>query len=66
MLKQLASVTGSGWKGYAAGIGLMLYSVVVAIQSVGIEMPIETSSSSAVELFLMGLAAFGIRSRMDH
>ena len=66
-LKKLAVATGTGWKAYMAGIGLMLYGIVVGIDSIGIDIPnIEGTLKEATQLFLQGLAVFGIRSRMDN
>lgn len=64
--KVLTAVPKNGWKGYAAGVGLMLYGIVIGIDALGIDIGgLEGSMENAIETFLLGLAAFGIRSKQD-
>ena len=66
MFGKLAALTGSGWKGYTAGIGLMMLGVVMFIDAIGIDMPsLEVTIDEAFWTFLSGMAAFGIRHTMD-
>lgn len=65
-MKWLANAMGEGWKGYTAGIGLMLYGIVIAIDSIGVDIAgLEGTFEQAIQTFLLGLAAFGIRSKQD-
>ena len=65
-MKWFATIAGEGWKGYTAGIGLMLYGLVLGIDAMGIDIGgLEGTFDNAVESFLLGLAAFGIRSKQD-
>lgn len=65
-MKKLASLTGQGWKGYTAGIGLMLYGIVLGIDAIGIDIGgLEGTFENAIEAFLLGLAAFGIRAKQE-
>ena len=65
-LKRVADVAGTGWKGYLAGFGLIFYAIALGIDSIGIDIGgLDGTWDRAVELFLFGLAALGIRSRQD-
>ncbi len=61
----------SGWKGYAAGIGLMLYGIVLGIdvllQQMGYDLLPDKQSTIdlAVQTFLLGLGVLGIRHKLD-
>lgn len=63
MFDKLANVTGSGWKGYLAGVGLILYGVVLGIDATGVDVlpEIEATFDQAIETVLVGLGIFGIR-----
>ena len=63
----LSTVSGSGWKAYTAGIGMMLYGVVIALDASGFDvMPnLVGTYDQALSMFLLGLAAFGIRDKLQ-
>ena len=66
-MQKLANLTGSGWKGYAGGVGMMLYAAVIAMDASGLDvMPnIVGTYDQAIAMFLLGLAAFGIRDKLQ-
>ncbi len=65
-MKSLVDLTGSGWKGYLGGLGLMLLGVCLGIDAMGIDLPlIEGNFDAAVTTFFLGLSAFGIRHKQS-
>lgn len=69
-MKTLLDNFGTGWKGYLAGVGLLLFSIVLGIdlvlQSIGEDLlPSISTWTEVVETFLAALAVLGIRHAVD-
>lgn len=66
-MSKLASMTGSGWKGYTGGVGLMLFGVCLGIEAIGVDFTDlinDATFDQAIQHVLEGLAVFGLRHRL--